>query len=85
MPDALNLQEALSKVASMTDAEYRTVVFVKLAEIEHGMTDLVGNGQPGRIDRIEGKLRWHDKVIWMALGIVGFVTVAIQLVRVAVW
>jgi hypothetical protein len=50
------------------EEDFRLMVVQKLARIETLLADLAGNGRPGRIQRIEDKLRLHDRVLWMATG-----------------
>jgi len=48
--------------------DFRLFVVQKLTQLETMMTQLLGNGQPGRIQWLEEKVRTHDRLIWMATG-----------------
>lgn len=52
----------------MREEDFRIMVVQKLARLETLLIELAGNGQPGRIRRLEDKVRLHDRVLWMALG-----------------
>jgi hypothetical protein len=52
----------------MREEDFRLMVVQKLVRLETLLTELAGNGQPGRIRRIEDKLRLHDRFLWMAMG-----------------
>jgi hypothetical protein len=41
----------------------------RVATLEAKVTDLHGNGQPGRMTKAEKKLSLHDKIIWTASGV----------------
>ncbi len=40
----------------------------RVAELESQMRDLYGNGQPGRVSRLESKTDKHSRVIWLGMG-----------------
>jgi NAD(P)H-dependent FMN reductase len=48
--------------------DFRLLVVQKLTHLETMMAELAGNGQPGRIQRLEDKVRAHDRLIWMTAG-----------------
>jgi hypothetical protein len=48
--------------------DFRLLVVQKLTLLETMMADLAGNGQPGRIQRLEEKVRAHDRWFWLMLG-----------------
>ena len=48
--------------------DFRLLVVQKLTLLETMMADLAGNGQPGRIQRLEDKVRAHDRLIWLMTG-----------------
>lgn len=48
--------------------DFRLLVVQKLTLLETMMVDLAGNGQPGRIQRLEDKVRSHDRLIWLVTG-----------------
>lgn len=52
----------------MREEDFRLMVVQKLARLETLLIELAGNGHPGRIQRIEDRVRLHDRVIWMASG-----------------
>jgi len=58
MPQAVPLREE----------DFRLMVVQKLSRLETLLTDLAGNGQPGRIQKLEEKVRVHDRLLWMAVG-----------------
>lgn len=41
----------------------------KVGVIESKLDEVLGNGQPGRLARLEAKVRVHDKLVWMGGGI----------------
>ncbi len=48
--------------------DFRLLVVQKLTLLETMMTELAGNGQPGRIQRLEDKVRSHDRLFWLMTG-----------------
>lgn len=40
--------------------------------------DLLGNGQPGRIPKIEKTLMWHSRIIWMGMGILWLLEIVVH-------
>lgn len=48
--------------------DFRLLVVQKLTLLETMMADLAGNGQPGRIHRLEDKVRAHDRLFWLITG-----------------
>ncbi len=48
--------------------DFRLLVVQKLTLLETMLVDLAGNGQPGRIQRLEDKVRSHDRLIWLMTG-----------------
>ncbi len=41
----------------------------RIATLERQMQDLMGNGQPGRIRELENTVNGHNKLIWIASGV----------------
>lgn len=68
--DVDNFAEALQKMARMPDGEFRLLVSNKLTKIETKLDDALGNG---RLGYLEKKVRFHDRVLWMAMGGVGLI------------
>ncbi len=56
------------KAVPLRDEDFRLMVVQKLSRLETLLTDLAGNGRPGRIQRLEDRVRLHDRVLWMATG-----------------
>ena len=54
----------------MTDVEFQIHVVDALARLDTKMKTLVGNGQPGRIDRVEMAVSRLNRVAWIGGGIV---------------
>lgn len=48
--------------------DFRLLVVQKLTLLETMMVELAGNGQPGRIQRLEDKVRSHDRLFWLLTG-----------------
>jgi hypothetical protein len=48
--------------------DFRLFVVQKLTLLETMIVDLAGNGQPGRIQRLEDKVRAHDRWLWLMMG-----------------
>lgn len=48
--------------------DFKMLVIQKLTLLETMMADLAGNGQPGRIQTLEAKVRSHDRLIWVLTG-----------------
>ena len=40
----------------------------RLKALEVQMKELVGNGQPGRIQKIEDEMKVHSKLLWVGIG-----------------
>jgi len=56
------------RIAPLREQEFRLKVVKKLARLETMLKDLAGNGQPGRIQRLEEKVRAHDRWLWSVAG-----------------
>ncbi len=48
--------------------DFRLLVVQKLTLLETMMVELAGNGQPGRVQRLEDKVRSHDRLFWLLTG-----------------
>jgi len=48
--------------------DFRLLVIQKLTLLETMMTSIAGNGQPGRIQQLEDKVRSHDRLFWVLTG-----------------
>jgi len=48
--------------------DFRLLVIQKLTLLETMMTSIAGNGQPGRIQQLEDKVRSHDRLFWLLTG-----------------
>lgn len=48
--------------------EFKTESAERIAILESQMRDLFGNGQPGRVSKLESKTDKHSRIIWVALG-----------------
>jgi hypothetical protein len=53
---------------SLGRQDFRLMIVSKLTRLETLLEDLAGNGQPGRIQRIEERLRAHDRWLWTSAG-----------------
>jgi hypothetical protein len=67
----------------MDDMDFKMKVVESLGKLENGMKDLLGNGQPGRIQKIEVDLKAHDRSLssakgWVA-GVLGVLGVALSI------
>lgn len=51
----------------MTDEDFKQHIIAALARLETSMHDIVGNGQPGRLQKLEANVTY----IFIALGILG--------------
>ena len=48
----------------------------RLTRIETLLITLIGNGQPGRIQKLEDKIKRHDHFIWLTTGggvVIGYI------------
>ena len=48
--------------------DFRMLVIQKLTHLETMMASLTGNGQPGRMQLLEEKVRSHDRLFWLLTG-----------------
>jgi hypothetical protein len=53
---------------SLSEQEFRLRVVKKLAKLETLLRGLTGNGRPGRIERLEERVRAHDRWLWSVAG-----------------
>jgi len=53
----------------------------RVATLETQMEDLTGNGQPGRVTKIEGKVDQLQEFMWRILGAVGALTALTALIE----
>lgn len=53
----------------------------RVATVESQMRELVGNGQPGRVTKVEKSVEKLNEFMWRILGAVGALTVLIGLVE----
>lgn len=40
----------------------------RMTQLQTQMRDLYGNGQPGRVSKLESKTEKHSRVIWLVMG-----------------
>jgi hypothetical protein len=66
--DILMMLRHSSRAVPMRNQDFRLFVIQKLTRLETMMADLAGNGQPGRIQRLEDKVRAHDRWFWLMMG-----------------
>ncbi|MCU1284997.1 MAG: hypothetical protein JWO13_1347 [Acidobacteriales bacterium] len=66
----------------MTDFERR--VLADLATLKSEMKALIGNGQPGRLRRMEERVERHEAVVQRAIGIAGLAGVMLTLVHLGI-
>lgn len=52
----------------MTDHSFQQQVIADLSEVKADIKSLIGNGQPGRVGRLEDKVSSHDKIINRLIG-----------------
>lgn len=57
-----------SPAVPVRSQDFRLFVVQKLTLLETMMSELAGNGQPGRIQRLEDKVRAHDRWLWLMAG-----------------
>ena len=57
-----------NKAVPAREEDFRIMVVEKLSRLEVLLTELTGDGCPGRIQRLEDKVRLHDRFLWMATG-----------------
>ncbi len=57
-----------SHAVPIRSQDFRLLVVQKLTLLETMMVDLAGNGQPGRIQRLEDKVRALDRWFWLMMG-----------------
>jgi len=55
-------------VVPVRSHDFRLLVIQKLTLLETMMTSIAGNGQPGRIQQLEDKVRSHDRLFWVLTG-----------------
>ena len=48
--------------------DFKLLVIQKLTLLETMMTSIAGNGQPGRLQQLEDKVRTHDRLFWLLTG-----------------
>jgi hypothetical protein len=54
----------------MTPEDFQTHVVDMLARLDTKMEDLIGNGKPGRVAKLEDEVKSINKWRWMIFGIV---------------
>jgi hypothetical protein len=64
----------------MTEVEFQIHVVDALARLDTQMKTLVGNGQPGRIDRVEMAVGRLNKIAWISGGIIIAVSAIIHFI-----
>jgi hypothetical protein len=62
----------------LTPDEFQTHVVDSLARLDTKMIDLVGNGQPGRITKLEVKVEDLQKARWTIGGMIVGITTAVS-------
>lgn len=66
----------------MTPEEFQMHVVDTLARLDTKMTDLAGNGKPGRVNKLEESVEELKRVRWTTYGmLVGASTVASTIIR----
>lgn len=48
--------------------DFKLLVIQKLTLLETLMTSIAGNGQPGRLQKLEEKVHSHDRLFWLLTG-----------------
>jgi hypothetical protein len=48
--------------------DFKLLVIQKLTLLETMMISIAGNGQPGRLQQLEDKVRSHDRLFWLLTG-----------------
>jgi hypothetical protein len=74
-PIRVPIQELL-----MTDDQFKLHVVDALARVETKVTDLVGNGQPGRVTNLEAAVKKLQRFSWIITGAVLAVSAIIHFV-----
>lgn len=54
----------------MTDEEFKLHVVDVLGRLDTNMKGLVGNGQPGRVDKLESAVKDLEHQRWWAAGVI---------------
>jgi len=65
------LTKEQSDIIVADDLQFRLHVMESLGELRTDMRSLVGNGQPGRMDKLERRVERHGWYIALAVGGVG--------------
>jgi hypothetical protein len=60
--------DASLRASLAREEDFRLMVVQKLSHLETLLGELVGDGQPGRIGRLEEKVQRHERVLWSASG-----------------
>lgn len=66
----------------MTDFERQ--VLADLGELKSQMHDLLGDGQPGRLRRLEDRVERHESLVQRATGIGAIIAALLTLLHVAI-
>lgn len=66
----------------MTDFERQ--VLADLGELKSQMHDLLGDGQPGRLRRLEDRVERHESLVQRATGIAAIIAALLTLLHVAI-
>jgi hypothetical protein len=66
----------------MTDFEGQ--VLGDLSVLKNQMKELVGNGQPGRLAQLEGRLQEHEKIVQRLKGMAGAFGALLTIAHIAI-
>ena len=61
----------------MTDKQLQMEILQRLTAIETHLENLVGNGQPGTIEKIQARLSTVEQWVWRATGIALVIVLAV--------
>jgi hypothetical protein len=84
VPSLLGKEMFRSKVTSYRVESFEDVVIADLAILRTQMKDLLGNGQPGRLTRLEGRIDIHERTVQRLKGAAGALGAALTFAHLAI-
>lgn len=84
VPSLLGREMFRAKVTSYRVESFEDVVIADLCVLKTQMKDLVGNGQPGRLARLEGRIDRHEKAVQRLRGAAGALGAALTVAHFAI-
>ena len=84
VPSLLGREMFRAKITSYRVESFEDVIIADLSVLKSQMKELVGNGQPGRLTRLEGRISIHEQTVQRLKGAAGALGAVLTLAHFAI-